>query len=61
MLLKEYLKTERIGMTRAAKELRVHKTYLYEIVGRRMPPGRKLAQRIVEWSKRKITLEDLWE
>ena len=60
MKLQTYLELKRIGKTRAAKELSITRTYLYEILGKRMIPGRKLAQKIVEWSEGDVRYEDLW-
>lgn len=61
MTFKTYLQVKKISTTRAAKELGVTRTYLYEIIARRMIPGRKLAQKIVAWSNGDIRYEDLWD
>jgi hypothetical protein len=60
MKLKTYIELKRISKTRVAKELRITPTYVYEILASRMIPGRKLAQRIVEWSQGDVRFEDLW-
>ena len=60
MKLKTYLELKKISTTRAAKELGVTRTYLYEIMGKRMIPGRQLAQRIITWSQGDVRYEDLW-
>lgn len=61
MTLKTYLQLKKISTTRAAKELQVTRTYLYEIIAKRMIPGRILAQRIVQWSNGDIRYEDMWD
>ena len=61
MKLKDYIELKRIGKTRVAKELKITPTYVYEILAERMIPGRKLAQRIIEWSQGAVTFQDLWK
>ena len=60
MKLTTYLELKRISNSRATKELRISRQYLYEILRGRMKPGRKLGQRIVEWSQGDVRYEDLW-
>ena len=60
MKLNDYLKFKSISKTRAAKELKITRTYLYDIISGRMGPGRKLAQRIIKWSNEDVRYEDLW-
>ena len=61
MKLKEYLEWKRVGKSRAAKELKISRQYLFEILRERMIPGRELAQRIVEWTGNSVTFQDLWK
>jgi hypothetical protein len=61
MKLTTYLELKKIPKTRAAKQLKITRTYLYDIMRGRMGPGRKLAQRIIQWSDGDIRYEDLWE
>jgi len=61
MKLKDYIEFKRIGKTRVAKDLKITRQYLYEILKGNMSPGRKLAQRIAEWSENAVTFQDLWK
>jgi hypothetical protein len=61
MKLGTYIELKKISKTRAAKELQITRTYLYEILGNRMIPGRKLAQKISQWSQGDVRYEDLWQ
>jgi len=60
MKLKDYINLKRITKREVAKDLEITPTYVYEILAGRMIPGRKLAQRIVEWSDNAVTFQDLW-
>ena len=60
MKLQDYLKYKSIKIPEAAKQLKITRAYLYEIIGERKIPGRKLAQKILKWSEGNIRFEDLW-
>lgn len=60
MKLKTYLEFKQKSMHMAAKELGITRSWMYEVLMERKPPGRKLALRIVEWSDGAVRLEDLW-
>uniref|UniRef100_A0A6M3JNK6 Putative DNA binding, helix-turn-helix domain containing protein n=1 Tax=viral metagenome TaxID=1070528 RepID=A0A6M3JNK6_9ZZZZ len=60
MKLDEYIKEREITVIQAAEELGITRGYLYEILGGRMPPGRKLAIKITEWSQNIVKFNDLW-
>jgi len=61
MKLKEYLEWKQIPKGAAAKEIKISRQYLYEILRERMIPGRELAQRIVKWTGNSVTFQDLWK
>ena len=61
MKLKEYLEWKQIAKGVAAKELKISRQYLYEILRGRMIPGRDVAQEIVKWSQGTVTFQDLWK
>ena len=50
MDLKTYIKLRKLSKFDVAQDLKITLAYLYEILGKRTVPGRKLAQRIVKWS-----------
>ena len=60
MKITDYFQLKNIDKNQAAKELQITKAYLYELLGNRMKPGRKLAQRIIIWSNGDIRFDDLW-
>jgi len=61
MKLKEYLEWKQIAKGVAAREIKISRQYLYEILRGRMIPGRKVAQQIVEWTHGYVTFEELWK
>ena len=60
MNLKTYLEFKQIPVKRGAAELKIARGYLHEIISGKRPPGRKLAQRIVDWTDGAVRYEDLW-
>ena len=61
MNLKTYLEFKHIPVKKAAGELKIARGYMHEIISGKRPPGRKLAQRIVDWTDGAVRYEDLWE
>jgi len=61
MDLKTYLDFKQIKVTDASKDLGVTKAHIYAVLSGKYQPGRKLAKRIVKWSKNAVTLNDLWD
>uniref|UniRef100_A0A6M3K1T4 Putative DNA binding, helix-turn-helix domain containing protein n=1 Tax=viral metagenome TaxID=1070528 RepID=A0A6M3K1T4_9ZZZZ len=61
MELKTYIKQRGISVKKAAQELEITRGYLYEIVGKRISPGRKTAIKIQDWSQNLVKFVDLWE
>lgn len=61
MKLSEYIEQREISVIDAARELGVSRGYLYEILGDRRIPGRKMATKIKEWSQNLVKFDDLWK
>jgi len=61
MKLKEYLEWKQIAKGVAAREIKISRQYLYEILRGRMVPGRDVAQAIVKWTDGYVTFEELWK
>lgn len=61
MKLEEFRKINEISKEQAIRELDITPQYLSMIEKKGYPPGRKLAMRIVKWSKGVIEYNDLWE
>lgn len=60
MNLDEYLKAEGISMAEAARQLGVSRQWIQYICSREFPASRKTAEKIILWSGKKVTYEDLW-
>ena len=58
MKLKDYLELKRITDREASTQLGITREYLNMVKNGR-PAGRKLALRVVAWSKGAVTLEEL--
>ena len=61
MDLRTYLIRKRQTITSFAKEVDYSRRYVNEIVAKRLPPGKKLARRIIEVTRGLVTLEDLFD
>lgn len=61
MDLRECLYRKRKSQTEAAEELGITREYLNEIINQKEKPSRILADRIIEWSGKKITYSELWD
>lgn len=61
MKLKTYLEFKQIPVKEAAMQLKIARGYMHEILSEKRPPGRKLAQRIIDWSGGAVTYQDLWK
>ena len=60
MKLKTFLNLTQKPVTQAAKELGIARTYLHAILSEKRAPGRKLADRIIQWSDGAVKYDDLW-
>ena len=61
MRLPAYLKLTKKTVVQAAKELKISRQYLHDIIRGKYAPGRKLGNRIREWSDGAIGYDDMWE
>ena len=59
--LEVYLRLTKKTKAQAAKELTINRQYLHYILTGKAIPGRKLAQRIREWSDGAVSFDDLWK
>ena len=61
MKLKDYIELKRVSKTRVSRDLGISRKFLYDILQGKVPPGRKLALRIKDWSDNAVDYRDLWE
>jgi hypothetical protein len=61
MKIETYLEFKGLPVAKAAKELKITRGYLYEILKKTRRPGRKLALRIRDWSDGAVGFDDLWK
>lgn len=61
MKLPTYLKLTDKTIIQAAKELKICRQYLHDILRGKYAPGRKLGVRIHKWSDGAVGYDDMWE
>jgi len=60
MELKDYRQLIMKTQQEVADDLGVTRQYISDLERKSVMPGRKLAEKIVEWSDKKVTFADLW-
>jgi DNA-binding XRE family transcriptional regulator len=56
----EYRFKNKKSQQECAQELQISRQYVSDIETKKVKPGRKLTEKIIDWSDKQITIADLW-
>lgn len=60
MDLKNYIQERKLTQQKAADGIGVSRQYLCDILNKKTIPGRAVAFKIMSWSDKMVSLDDLW-